>query len=78
MGSTRSPVAHVGEDTTRGGRGAVEGGTVGGGEEVEELVVLVSGEAGNGVGVSVDHSVESGHGGDRIVTSQNPNLGLKP
>jgi hypothetical protein len=40
--------------------GAMEGGAVGDGEEVE-LVVLVSGLAGNGVGVRV----ESGHGGGR-------------
>jgi hypothetical protein len=39
-----------------GGGGAGEGGAVDGGEM--ELVVLVSGEAGNGV--------ESGHGGGRV------------
>jgi hypothetical protein len=53
---------HVGEDTARvgGGGGAVEGGAVSGGEEVDELVVLVSGEAGNGVGVSIDDGHRGG------------------
>jgi hypothetical protein len=50
---------HVGEDTARGDggvgeRGAVEGEAVDGGEEVDELVVLVSEEAGNDVDVSID------------------------
>jgi hypothetical protein len=44
----------------------MEGGAVGSSEEVEELVVLVSGEAGNSIGVSVDGGVESGHGGGRV------------
>jgi hypothetical protein len=45
-------------------RRAVEGGAVDDGEEVEELVVMVSGEAGNDVGV--DSGVESGPGGGRV------------
>jgi hypothetical protein len=57
LGGRRCGLEHVGEDTARGGGGgAVEGGAVDGGEM--ELVVLVSGEAGNGV--------ESGHGGGRV------------
>jgi hypothetical protein len=42
----------------------VDGGAVDDGEEVEELVVMVSGEAGNDVGV--DSGVESGPGGGRV------------